>query len=83
MKNLLATGFLYAGCDRNDKNHVRVTKLLPNLINSDLILPTVVLTEVTHLVQARLGQASIRELKPPIIRPNDPYRAFFTRATTT
>jgi predicted nucleic acid-binding protein len=56
---LIDTGFLYATLDEGDKNHRRVTSALANLID-DLLLPTIVLVELTYLLQARLGHAAMR-----------------------
>lgn len=61
MTALIDSGFLYATMDQNDKNHKRVTDLLPNL-DEHLILPSIVLVEVTYLLQARLGHTQMRQL---------------------
>jgi len=59
MTALIDTGFLYATLDEDDKNHQRVTNSLANL-TEDLLLPTIVLVELTYLLQARLGHAAMR-----------------------
>lgn len=59
MTALIDTGFLYATLDEGDKNHRRVTSALANLTD-DLLLPTIVLVELTYLLQARLGHAAMR-----------------------
>ncbi len=59
MTALVDTGFLYATLDKGDKNHQRVTNTLAGLTD-DLLLPTIVLVELTYLLQARLGHATMR-----------------------
>ena len=59
MTALLDTGFLYATLDEGDKHHRRATDVLDNLTD-DLLLPTVVLVELTYLLQARLGHSAMR-----------------------
>ncbi|RLD05234.1 MAG: VapC toxin family PIN domain ribonuclease [Chloroflexota bacterium] len=59
MTALVDTGFLYATLDKGDKNHQRATSVLAALTD-DLLLPTIVLVELTYLLQARLGHAAMR-----------------------
>ncbi len=59
MTALIDTGFLYATLDKDDKHHQRVTSTLSTLAD-DLLLPTIVLVELTYLLQARLGHAAMR-----------------------
>ena len=59
MTALIDTGFLYATLDKGDQNHRRVTNTLTDLTD-DLLLPTIVLVELTYLLQARLGHAAMR-----------------------
>lgn len=59
MTTLVDTGFLYAMLDRDDKHHPQVMHTLSTLTD-DLLLPTVVLVELTYLLQARLGHAAMR-----------------------
>jgi predicted nucleic acid-binding protein len=59
MTALIDTGFLYATLDKGDKNHQRVTDTLTGL-DDGLLLPTIVLVELTYLLQARLGHAAMR-----------------------
>jgi len=59
MTALVDTGFLYATLDTSDKNHQRVTDALVN-VTDVLLLPTIVLVELTYLLQARLGHTAIR-----------------------
>jgi len=61
MPLIVDSGFLYATVDRSDDNHKRVIESLPKLPREDLILPTVVLVEVTYLLQARLGHQEMRQ----------------------
>ncbi len=61
MAFIIDTGFLYAALDKKDKNHKNVIKLLPILPKSDLILPTLVLVEITYLLQKRLGHKKMRQ----------------------
>ena len=61
MALLIDSGFLYATVDKSDKNHKRVIELLPTLPSVDLILPTLVLVEVSYLLQARLGHREMRQ----------------------
>lgn len=59
MTALIDTGFLYATLDKGDKNHQQATGILAN-VTDDLLLPTIVLVELTYLLQARLGHADMR-----------------------
>ena len=61
MALLIDSGFLYATVDKRDKNHKRVMELLPILPEADLILPTLVLVEVTYLLHNRLGHREMRQ----------------------
>ena len=60
MTALIDTGFLYATLDKGDQNHRRATNTLTNSTDDLLLLPTIVLVELTYLLQARLGHAAMR-----------------------
>lgn len=60
MTAIIDTGFLYAVLDKSDRNHQRAVELLPTLSDA-LLLPTVVLVELSYLLQARLGHAAMRQ----------------------
>jgi len=59
MAAIIDTGFLYATIDAGDQHHARVMALLPTLTD-DLVIPTTTFTEITYLLQARLGHAEMR-----------------------
>ncbi|MBW1616617.1 MAG: PIN domain-containing protein [Deltaproteobacteria bacterium] len=61
MAFIIDTGFLYAALDKRDEDHKNVTELLPTLPKNDLILPTLVLVELTHLLKKRLGHNKMRQ----------------------
>lgn len=50
------TGFFYALADRSDRHHVRATQVLAQ-ISETLVTTWPVLTETTHLMNARLSPA--------------------------
>lgn len=60
MTALLDSGFLYATVDQDDKNHARVMQVLASR-KERLLLPTIVLTETTHLLAARRGHLVMRQ----------------------
>ena len=60
MTSLLDSGFLYATLDSSDKNHTQVIRVLASL-NDELLLPEVVLVEITYLLHARLGHDAMRQ----------------------
>ncbi len=60
MAFIIDTEFLYATLDKRDKHHKNVMELLPNLPKNDLILPTLVLVELTYFLQKRLGHKKMR-----------------------
>jgi hypothetical protein len=59
MTALIDTGFLYATLDEGDKYHQQAKNTLSSL-SDDLLLPTVVLVELSYLLQARLGHTAMR-----------------------
>jgi predicted nucleic acid-binding protein len=61
MALLLDSGFLYATVDKGDTNHQRVQTVLLTLSPTDLILPTIVLVEVSYLLQKRHGHRAVRQ----------------------
>jgi len=60
MTALVDSGFLYAIVDQDDKNHDRVMQVLASR-KERILLPTVVLTETTHLLAARRGHLAMRQ----------------------
>lgn len=58
MTALVDSGFLYAIVDQDDKNHDRVMQVLASR-KERILLPTVVLTETTHLLAARRGHLAM------------------------
>lgn len=60
MTALLDSGFLYATVDQDDKNHARVMQVLASR-KERVLLPTIVLTETTHLLAARRGHLVMRQ----------------------
>ena len=61
MTAILDTGFLYATFAANDPHHNQVDGLLAEL-SDELLLPTVVLVELSYLLQARLGHKQMRQI---------------------
>ena len=61
MTAILDTGFLYATFDADDQHHHRVNGLLAEL-SDDIMLPTVVLVELSYLLHARLGHDKMRQI---------------------
>jgi len=55
MNFLMDSGFLYATFDTNDNYHQKVNKILSSLSDEVIMLPTVVLVEVSYLLTARIG----------------------------
>lgn len=59
MSAILDTSFLFALSDRSDRNHLRVLSVVQT--NQDqLILPIVVIPEVSYLIGSRLGHRAMR-----------------------
>ena len=56
---LLDTGFLYALFDASDAQHEAVTAALDD-ITMQLLLPDIVLVELSHLLRIRLGHRHMR-----------------------
>ena len=61
MTAILDTGFLYATFDTSDQHHKQVKGLLAELSDS-VLLPTVVLVELSYLLSARLGHKQMRQI---------------------
>lgn len=59
MTALIDSGFLYATVDDNDAHYEQVTKWLATT-EDELILPDIVLVEVTYLLHVRLGHSAMR-----------------------
>lgn len=60
MAYLLDSGFLYATIDEQDNDHKRVVELFPTLAREQVILPTIVLVEVTYLLLSRRGHKKMK-----------------------
>ncbi|RUR74489.1 type II toxin-antitoxin system VapC family toxin [Chlorogloeopsis fritschii PCC 9212] len=59
MTAILDTSFLFALNDRGDRNHERVLAVAKN-VSEALILPAVVLPEISYLIASRLGHKAMR-----------------------
>ncbi len=59
MAALLDTGFLYAIADKDDDAHTPAVEVLRTLTDEELILPTLVLVEVTYLIQEKVSQSAM------------------------
>jgi uncharacterized protein len=59
MTTLLDTSFLFALTDTSDRNHQRVLEIAKNF-DEALILPVVVLPEISYLLASRLGHQAMR-----------------------
>jgi uncharacterized protein len=59
MTTLLDTSFLFALTDNSDRNHQRVLDIAKNF-DEALILPVVVLPEISYLLSSRLGHQAMR-----------------------
>jgi hypothetical protein len=59
MTAILDTNFLFALSDGSDRNHLRVLSVIET-IQDPLILPTVVIPEVSYLLASRLGHRAMR-----------------------
>ena len=60
MDVLIDSGFLYATLDKSDKHHPKATEALSSLSNEIIVLPTIVLVEVSYLLGARIGHNAIQ-----------------------
>jgi len=60
MNLLIDSGFLYATLDESDGQHQRAIEMITSLDNEVIILPTIVLVEVSYLLGARIGHHAIR-----------------------
>lgn len=56
---ILDTSFLFALTDKCDRNHTHVF-LVAQTLQDSLILPTVVIPEVSYLIGSRLGHQAMR-----------------------
>ena len=59
MTAILDTSFLFALTDKSDRNHQRVMATIQT-VAEDLILPVVVLPEISYLISSRLGHFAMR-----------------------
>lgn len=59
MTGILDTSFLFALTDQSDRNHQRVLTVAQNA-NEQLVLPIVVLPEISYLIASRLGHLAMR-----------------------
>lgn len=59
MTALIDSGFLYATVDDDDTHYEQVTRWLATT-DDELILPDIVMVEVTYLLNARLGHSAMR-----------------------
>ncbi len=59
MTAILDTSFLFALTDQSDRNHNKVLAIIQN-VNEPLILPIVVLPEISYLLASRLGHKTMR-----------------------
>jgi uncharacterized protein len=57
---ILDTSFLFALTDRRDRNHVRVLDTVRTL-QTNPVLPDVVLPEICYLLASRLGHQAMRQ----------------------
>ena len=60
MDLFIDSGFLYATLDKSDNHHQRAMDALSSLSNEVIMLPTIVLVEVSYLLGARIGHHAIR-----------------------
>ncbi len=61
MAFLIDTGFLYAVIDRSDANHHKAQVALSQVNDDILVLPTLVLVEITYLILTRLGHHKMQQ----------------------
>ena len=60
MDLLIDSGFLYATFDESDKHHQRAKDAIASLSNENIVMPTIVLVEVSYLLGARIGHHAIQ-----------------------
>lgn len=60
MNVLIDSGFLYATLDKSDKHHQAATDALLSLSSEKILMPTLVLVEVSYLLGARIGHHAIQ-----------------------
>lgn len=60
MSSLIDSGFLYAMYDDSDNHHQRVTSALAALSDEVIVLPTIVLVEVSYLLGNRIGHHAVQ-----------------------
>jgi len=60
MNLLIDSGFLYATLDKSDRHHERAKDVISSLSSEIIILPTIVLVEVSYLLGARIGHHAIQ-----------------------
>lgn len=66
MPALLDTSFLFALTDQQDRNHIQVTEIA-SALTGPLVLATVVLPEISYLINSRLGHSVMRRFLTQLV----------------